>query len=65
MRARKIVRNIIRAEGKRLGVKPSRFLARKFDDIQIKKYGHTVRRINQAKGTHKRNTWRMRIDAMV
>lgn len=65
MSARKIVRNIIRAEGERQGVKASRYLARKFDDIQIKKYGRTVRRINQAKGTHKRSTWRTRIGYIV
>lgn len=65
MSARKIIRNIIRAEGKRQGVKPSRYLARKFDKIQAEKYGTTVRRINQAKGTHKRNVWRMRIESVV
>ena len=58
---REFIRNMLRAEGERLGVKPSRYVARKFDDRQVKKYGETVRRINQAKGTHKRNTWRNRI----
>lgn len=58
---REFVRNKLRAEGERLEVKPSRYVAHKFDRHQVKKYGETVRRINQAKGTHKRNTWRNRI----
>lgn len=57
---RKIIRNKLRAEARRKGVKPSLYVAREFDRFQVDKYGHIVRRINQAKGTHKRKTWRMR-----
>lgn len=58
---RKYIRRMLRAKGERMGVKPSRYVAREFDRRQIKKYGELGRLINQAKGTHKRNTWKTRI----
>lgn len=62
---RKLIRSMLRAEGERLGVKPSRYMAREFDSYQVKKYGLTRRLINKAKGTHKRNTWKNRVNAVV
>ena len=58
---RKLIRSILRAEGERKGVKASRYVSREFDDRQIKKYGVTVRRINQAKGTRKRKLWKQNV----
>lgn len=58
---RGLIRRKMRAEGERKGVKASRYVAREFNRRQVKRYGATVRRINQAKGTHKRRTWRARI----
>jgi hypothetical protein len=61
MNDRKCRRNMLRAQAERLGVKPSKYVAREFDKYQVKKYGHTRRLINQAKGTHPRRTWKPRI----
>lgn len=64
MSTRKIIRNKIRRQAELLGVKPSKLVHNGFDRLQIKKYGATVRAINQAKGTHKRRTWKLRIAAV-
>lgn len=58
---RKYIRNMLRNRAEKKGVKPSRYVRSEFDRLQIKKYGDTVRKINQAKGTHTRRTWKMRI----
>ena len=65
MSVRKYIRNALRVEGERMGVKPSLYVARKFDKYQVDKYGETRRRINQAKGTHARRTWKNRIADVV
>lgn len=62
---RKIIRNALRVKAERMGVKPSKYVAREFDRYSVERYGETRRRINQAKGTHKRNTWKMRIASVV
>ena len=62
---RKFIRNALRAQAERMGVKPSRYVSREFDRIAVKKYGEKRRRINQAKGTHKRRTWGIRIASVV
>ncbi len=61
MRNRQCRRNMLRAQAERLGVKPSKYVAKEFDKAQVKKHGETRRRINQAKGTHPRRTWKQRI----
>lgn len=61
MSARKVIRNGYRSEAEFRGVNASRFVAQMFDRRQIKKYGATVRIINQAKGTKPRRVWRERI----
>jgi hypothetical protein len=48
-----------------MGVKPSLYVAREYDRYAVERYGETRRRINQAKGTHKRRTWKMRIASVV
>lgn len=63
--SRKIIRNGFRREAEFRGVNASRFVAKMFDRFQIKKYGATVRIINQAKGTHPRKNWRERIVAVL
>lgn len=65
MSVRKYIRNALRVEAERMGVKPSLYVARNFDKYQVDKYGETRRRINQAKSTHKRKTWRLRIASVV
>ena len=62
MSRRKIIRNMFRAEGERKGVKPSRYMSREFDRYQRDKYSPIVRAINRCKATHKRSTWRARIN---
>ena len=62
---RKYIRSMLRAEANRKGVNASRYVAREFDRYQVNKYGEPRRRINQAKGTHKRKTWGLRIASVV
>lgn len=62
---RKFIRNKLRAEAEKMGVKPSLYVRNEFNRYQVKKYGVTKRLINQAIGTHKRKTWKMRINAVV
>ena len=62
---RKFIRNKLRKEAEKLGVKASRYINREFDKYQIKKYGATVNKIHKAKGTHKRSTWKTRIASVV
>lgn len=54
---RKYIRAIMRAEGKRQHLKPSRYVKAAFEQLQQKKYGVKARKANQAKGTHKRYLW--------
>ena len=61
MSDRKFIRYALKRKAERMGVKASRYVAREFDKIQVEKYGRVCRRINQAKGTHKRETWKNRI----
>ena len=62
---RKYVRNALRVKAKRMGVKPSKYVAEEYDRYAVKKYGETRRRINRAKGTHKRKSWGLRIASVV
>lgn len=64
MTSRQCRRHQLRVAAERLGVKPSRFVSTEFDADQVKKYGEKRRRINQAKGTHKKRTWKQRIAAL-
>lgn len=57
---RKHVREIIRTEGKRNKLKPSRYVKAAFEQLQQKKYGVENRKRNKARGTHKRYLWRAR-----
>lgn len=58
---RKYIRNLMRAEARRMCVKPSEYVKNRFDELQIKRYGKTRRLINQAKGTHSGYKWEQRI----
>lgn len=62
---RKLIRNAMRHEGEKFSSKPSKYLRNAFDRYQIKKYGGKVRKINQAKGAHRRRTWKARIAAVL
>lgn len=59
---RKYIREIMRTEGKRNKLKPSRYVKAAFEQLQQKKYGVENRKKNQARGTHKRYLWRARIN---
>mgnify|MGYP003306496682 CR=1 FL=1 len=58
---RKFIRKLLRAKAEKMGVKPSRYVRKEFDRIQVEKYGDIRRKINRAKGTHVKNTFRNRI----
>ena len=57
---RKYIRAIIRADGERRRLKPSRYVKSTFEQLQQKKYGVNERRKNQARGTHKKYLWASR-----
>lgn len=59
---RKFIRSILNHRAKKNGIKPSKWVHRKFEQMQIKKYGEHKRAVNKAKGTHKKHTWRNRVD---
>ena len=61
---RKHIREMIRAEGKRKKLKPSRWVKVAFDTYQNKRYGVKIRKKNQAIGTHKKYLWRSRAAAV-
>lgn len=61
---RKYIRAIIRTEGEREHLKPSRYVKAAFERIQQKKYGVEKRKLNQARGTHKRYLWGSRTAAV-
>lgn len=58
---RKYIREMFRAEAKVEKRKPSRWLKVSFDTRQNKIYGSAKRKVNQAKGTHKRKLWSSRV----
>ena len=62
---RKYVRNILRSKAERMRVKASRYVGSEFNDMQVEKYGAVYRKVNQARGTHKRITWKQRINLYV
>lgn len=62
---RKHIRNILRNQAEKMGVKPSRYVRSEFNDLQVKKYGYFARKKNQAKGTHKRSAWRNRVSLYI
>lgn len=59
---RKYIRYMLRKKAEKMGVKPSKYVKEEFNLIQIKRYGRRVRRMNQARGTHKRSTWKNRVN---
>lgn len=65
MSMRKYVRGMLRREAERKKIKPSKWVNREFDRIQIKKHGIEQREINKAKGTHKKSSWKTRIELAI
>lgn len=58
MGKRKYIRAMLRGEAEKIGAKPSKYVNREFDRIQIKKYGIEKREINKARGTAPKRRWR-------
>lgn len=65
MSMRKHIRAMLRGKAEKMGAKPSKWVRSEFDRYQIKKYGDKRRKINRAKGTHRRRTWKARIAAVL
>ena len=59
---RKFKRERIRREAERRGIKASGYLHGAWDALQKKLVGSGRRGANVARGTHKRNTWKARIN---
>lgn len=65
MSTRKYIRGMLSREARRKKIKPSKWVNREFDRIQIEKYGIYGREINKEKGTHKKSTWRTRVQLAI
>lgn len=61
---RKYIRNMFRAEAKKNKTHISRWVAAAWEYYQNGRLGATERKLNQARGTHKKSLWRSR-EAMV
>jgi hypothetical protein len=57
---RKYIRAMIRSEGERKHLKPSRWVKTVWESSSHKKYGVNGRKVNQARGTHKGHLWSTR-----
>ena len=60
---RKYKREMFRREAERQHFSPSKYVHFAWDALQKKTVGETVRKCNQVRGTHKKNTWRARMTA--
>lgn len=65
MSDRKFVRNALRLEAHRKGVKESAYVRKSWNELQIEKIGATARKIHQAIGTAPRRLWKFRIQSVV
>ena len=60
---RKYRRMVLRMQAaNKLRVKPSKFLRKMWERYQTHKYGATAVAINKARGTHKKRTWKQRVN---
>ena len=62
---RKYKREMLRREAERNNFSPSKYVRFAWDTLQKKLVGENIRQRNQARGTHKKRTWRARITAAV
>ncbi len=62
---RKYIRLILKNKAEKQGIKASKYVHYKFDEIQVKKYGATKRNINKAKGSKPRRKWKNRIEMVL
>ena len=58
---RKYMREILRREAERLGVKASRYVATKWNEHQVRKLGREQRAVNVMRGTKPRRRWPGRV----
>lgn len=65
MSDRKFIRNALRLEARRMGVKESTYVRKSWNELQIEKLGATTRKIHQAIGTAPRRLWKFRIQSVV
>lgn len=54
---RKYIRRMLARHAERIGVKPSEYVKKHFEKIQIKKYGADHRAINKLNGTRPKRKW--------
>lgn len=57
---RKHMREILRRQGERKGLKPSRYVATKWNEYEVRKLGKEQRKANVANGTKPKRLWRGR-----
>lgn len=62
---RKYKREMLRREAERNNYNPHDYVRFAWDALQKKTVGEAIRKRNQARGTHKKNTWRARMTASV
>ena len=61
MSDRKFVRGAMRAYARNHSIKESKYVHVMFDRLQVKRWGKTGRKINQAIGTKPKHLWNLRI----
>ena len=62
---RKIKRSILRKQAEDKKIKASKWVNLMWNTMQVKVYGVNKRLANQARGTHKKSTWRIRVGGVV
>ena len=62
MSMRKYIRAMLRGKAEKIGAKPSKYVNREFDRMQVKKYGVERREINKARGTAPKSRWGQRTE---
>ena len=62
MSMRKYIRAMLRGKAEKIGAKPSKYVNREFDRMQIKKHGVEKREINKARGTAPKRKWKARTE---
>ena len=60
---RKYKREMLRREAVKQKISPSKYVRLAWDIMQKKLVGESIRKRNQARGTHKRSTWKARMTA--
>lgn len=57
---RSLKRSMMRYEGRRAGVKPSRYVHAAWERLQVERVGYALRKVNVCHGSKPKRTWAKR-----